>query len=171
MKREELMQVYAFCSSIWTSFKLPSSKLELELFNEVWFKFLEPFDKAIIFTAISEFAKENNFCNIAQVSELCQKYVDIQNGTYIDEERVLQEIRQAISYDNCAENFAKLSPFAKQIVGHKAYLAKWALSGQFETVIASNLRKQIHNTLQSRKFEKTLKNVEQIDYDVKRLKG
>lgn len=163
MKREELMQVYAFCSSIWSSFKIPTSNLELQLFNETWFIFLAPYEKSIIFTAITEYARENNFCNIAQIAELCKKYVQMQNGTYIDEEEVLQEIRSAVSYDKCAENFEKLSPFAKEIVGHKAYLAKWALSGQFETVIASNLRKTIHNTLQSKKFEDTLKGIKQIE--------
>ena len=168
MERNELLQVYAFCSSIWQNFRLPQNEFDMKIFNESWYVFLKPYPKSLVFSVITDYATKNAFCNIAQIADQCRKLVEMKNGTYIDAEKVLDEIRNAISYDRCAENFEKLSPFAKEIVGHKAYLAQWARSEQFETVIVSNLRKKINNMLETKHFENTMKIVGQLagkEYD------
>lgn len=157
MNKVELLKVYAFCGAVWSSFKTPINEEEAKLFDEVWFTILKPYSTEMILTAIQEYARESDFCNIAKISDLCQKYTEKANGTYIDPEKVLIEIRDAVSYDKCKENFEKLSSFAKEIVQHPAYLAKWAKSDQFETVILSNLRKQITNTLADKKHDEILK--------------
>lgn len=156
MDRIDLIKVYTFASAMWSSFKMPKSEIEAKYFDEVWFTILKPYPLEMILTAMQEYATESDFCNIAKIADLCKTYTQKANGTYIDVERVLTEIRNAVSYDKNRENFEKLSPFAKEIVQHPAYLAKWAKCEQFETVILSNLRKQITNTLAERKHNEIM---------------
>lgn len=165
MNKVELLKVYAFCGAVWSSFKTPINEEEAKLFDEVWFTILKPYSTEMILTAIQEYARESDFCNIAKISDLCQKYTEKANGTYIDPEKVLTEVRNAVSYDRNRENFEKLSPFAKEIVQHPAYLAKWARSDQFETVILSNLRKTINNVLAEKKHNEIM----EITLDNKKL--
>ena len=147
MKKEELLKVYACAEALWSSFKLPKADLEARIFDNVWFSCLKDYDTNVVLLALREYARDNDFCNIAKVSDLCDKFTRMASGTWIDEESVLSEIRKAIDYSKCKENFAKLSPFAQQIVEHPSYLAKWAMQGDVDTVIMSNLRKKIQNIL------------------------
>ncbi len=159
MIKEDLLKVYAYAGAIWSSFKIPESDLEARLLDEVWFMELKEFDLQTILAAINEYARNNNFCNVVQIGELCRKYKQIQDGTYIDEEKVFQEIVQSVSWDNCRENFNKLSPFAKQIVGGSHMLARWSRDDAFDSVVSSNLRKQIHNALESQRMEKIVQDI------------
>ncbi len=163
MERKDLLKVYAFAGAVWSSFKLPKTDLELKLQSEVWFTKLAPYPVSFVLAAIDEYAKENDFCNISKVAALCDKYTQMQNGTYIDEEETLEHIQKAVSYEFCKENFAKLTPFEKELVGGPHMLAKWARLNDFETVVMSNLRKKVHNKLTTRKFENTLKTIEKIN--------
>lgn len=156
MNKVDLLKVYAFAGAIWSSFKTPTNDAEAKLFDEVWFTILKPYPIEMVLTAIQEYATDNDFCNVAKIGELCNKYTQKANGTYIDVESVLMEIKNAVSYSDCKENFAKLSPFAKEIVQNPAYLARWSMNGQFETVIMSNLRKQITNILADRKHDEIM---------------
>lgn len=156
MNKIELVKVYAFAGAIWSSFKTPTNDTEARLFDEVWFGILRPYPLEMVLSAIQEYATENDFCNIAKIGDLCKKYTQKANGTYIDAESVLAEIRNAVNYDKCKENFEKLSPFAKEIVQHSCYLAKWSRSDQLDTVIMSNLRKTITSKLAERKHDEIM---------------
>lgn len=156
MVKEDLLKVYTFAGAIWSSFKTPISELEARLFDEVWFTILKPYPLEMILSAIQEYATENDFCNIAKIGDICKKYTQKANGTYIDIESVLIEIRNAVDYEKCKENFEKLSPFAKEIVKAPYHLARWANDTQFETVIMSNLRKQVSNILAERKHNEIM---------------
>lgn len=156
MNKSDLLKVYAFAGAIWTSFKTPTGELEARLFDEVWFGILKPYPVELILTAIQQYATENDFCNVAKIGDICKKYTEKANGTYIEPEQVLSEIRKAIDYYHCKENFEKLSPFAKQIVESPAFLARWARSEQIDTVIMSNLRKKINNALEEKKHNEIL---------------
>lgn len=156
MNKIELVKVYAFAGAIWSSFKTPTNDTEARLFDEVWFGILRPYPLEMVLSAIQEYATENDFCNIAKIGDLCKKYTEKANGTYIDIEKELMEIKDAVSYANCKENFANLSPFAQSIVRHPAYLAQWSQNSQFETVIMSNLRKQMTNILAEKKHDEIM---------------
>lgn len=159
MKREELLKVYGYAKSIWSSFKVSNVEPDASLHDEVWFEVLKPYDVRVVLTAMQEYAKESDFCNISKVACLCEKILNIKNGSYIDVESVLSEIRNAVSYAYCKEKFATLSEFAKSIVEHPARLAQWANSESLDTVIMSNLRKTITNKLEQRKLQKQIDNV------------
>ena len=158
MIKEDLVKVYACAGALWSSFKIPATELEAKFFDNVWFSILKPYDINVVLLAFREYANTNDFCNIAKVGELCDKLTQIANGIWIDEEEVINEIYKAISYDKCKENFEELSSFAKEIVEHPAYLAKWSQSKEI-AIILSNLRKKVHNKLEQRKFQKTLDNL------------
>lgn len=153
MKREELLKVYAFAGAMWSSFKMPNTELEERLFDEVWYILLQPYEIDMILTAIREYATQSDFCNIAKIGEICQKYTEIQNDTYLDEEKILSDIQKAVSWDKCKENFENLTDFEKEIVQGPHMLARWANSGVFETVVMSNLRKTVRNKIEEKKFK------------------
>lgn len=156
MVKEDLLKVYTFASAIWSSFRTPTSEIEARLFDEVWFTILRPYSIEMILSAIQEYATENDFCNIAKIGDICKKYTQKLNGTYIDAESVISEIHKAVSYTDCKKNFEKLSPFAKEIVGDPSQLARWYMNDQFETVVMSNIRKQVNNVLAERKHNEIM---------------
>lgn len=160
MKQEDLPVVWAYTNAVIDTFKVPDTEIKCQMAMSVWMDVLGQYELPIIKSAILERAKESDFFNIAKVGQTCEKLTQIAMGLYIDEEEVLDEIRKAVSYANCKENFQGLSEFAKEIVGHSAYLAKWAMSDQFETVIINNLRKKIHSRVESKKYDKVLEQIE-----------
>ena len=142
MKKDDLWKIYAFAGAVWTSFKLPTTDFEARLFDEVWYSILQPYDEELIFTA--------------KIGALCKKYTEIKNGTFMDEDIVLEHICNAVSWDKCKENFAKLNDFEKEIVGGAHILARWSRDESFNTVILSNLRKKVRSKLQLRLHENLL---------------
>ena len=171
MKKEELLIVYGYCQAIWSTFKVPTgdsaeSQVEAKLFDATWFETLAPYDLNIVLLAVKEYAKTSDFCNIAKVGEMCRKIKSIADGSYINEEDVLKEIRLAISRCAKDEAFAKLSPFAKEVVGGAWQLYKWGSleSGQVDTVVMSNLRKRVKGLLQKQKDENIALELEAINH-------
>lgn len=165
MIREELLKVYAYAGAIWSSFKLPNNDLELALMNEVWLNKLSEYDLSIIFTALDEYARTNAFCNIIQVAELCKRFEAMRAGTYVDEDMILREIKEAVSYDKCRENYAKLSPIAKKFVSGSHILARWAMDEAFNSVIVSNLRKEIKAYFENERMQESLNKIQKLSFN------
>ena len=130
MIKNELIKVYAYVKSIFTNFPMPVSKMEIETRNIVWFKFLHSYELDVIFLAIDNYAKENQFVNIAQIASECDKVLRLLQGNYKDEFYYLDEITKAISYSNSKVNYDRLSEFSKSIVTHPAMLARWCNMGE-----------------------------------------
>lgn len=157
MKKEELPLVYGFASCIWSSFKLPKEgSLEERIFDILWYGTLKSFNLKLILTAMQEYASTNDFCNITKIGMLCKKYNQMLDGTYVDEETTIAHIQSAVSWNNCRENFEKLSPFEKEIVQGPHMLARWARDEAFSSVILSNLRKTIRNKLEFQREQEFL---------------
>ena len=152
MKKEELPLVYGFASCIWSSFRFPKDNLEEKIFDTVWYGTLKNFSLKLILTAMQEYATANDFCNITKIGMLCKKYNQMLDGTYIDEETTIAHIQSAVSWDNCRENFEKLSPFEQG----PHMLARWSRDEAFSSVILSNLRKTIRNKLEFQREQEFL---------------
>lgn len=163
MTREELLKVYAYAGAVWSSFKLPNNALELKLQNEVWLNLLSEFDISTIFVSINEYARSNNFCNVVQIAENCRKYESLKNGTYINEDMILNEIKNAVSYSNSRENYEKLSPMAKNFVAGSYVLARWAMDESFNSVIVSNLRKEIARYLADERMREDIRRIQSLN--------
>lgn len=158
MNSNELVKVYAYTKAIFGSFEIPKNKTQIECQNIVWLKVLAPYDLAVIYTAIDEYAKTNQFVNIAQIANLCRQVKQIHDGTYKTAFDYLNEITNAVSYSNSKENFEKLSNFAKEIVGHPAKLAQWCNLGEdFYTYTSNRLYKEITQKLEERELKELQK--------------
>jgi len=153
MKKNELLVIYAYAKNIWSSFKLPEAEEDIKMMNKVWCDFLSEYDIDIILSAIRKHSAESDFCSISKIASLCDNIYRQINNLIIDEDEVFKEIRNAIDYSNCKENFQKLSDFSKEIVGHQAYLAKWALEGN-TAMRETLLRKEIARTIQKKENER-----------------
>lgn len=165
MKREDLKQVYAYASLLWETFKVPTEEENIILQAQIWYDFLKEYDLETIFASMRELCKESDFCNIGKIAKGCQIICNLATNR-TDEEDIFQEIIKAVSYYDCKDNFNNLSDIAKDVVKEPSQLARWALSNvdDFSTVIASNIKRSIRNSLQkSEKIESIGKNVlEQI---------
>lgn len=160
MIKDELIKVYAYTQAIFGSFTMPKDKLQLESQNIVWLKALAPYDLAVIYTAIENYAKNNQFVNIAQIANICRQVQQIKDGTYKTAYDYLSEITNAVSYSNAKENFEKLSDFSKEIVGNSAKLAQWCNLGEdFYTYTSNRLYKEITQKLE----QQELKELNQIN--------
>ena len=163
MKKNELLNVYAYLQSVFSSFSLPKDDTALSLQNEVWFGFLHPYNLKQIFAAINQHAKSNQFVNIAQIADICKNIAKIESGTFRDEYFYLNEITKAISYSNCRINFENLSSFSKEIVQSPSRLAQWSNMGEdFHKATAPILFKQIKAKLNQQELMDDYKEVNQI---------
>lgn len=152
--KNELMQVIKYLPMVFTSFKIPQNQSELEFMLDIWWKFLAPYDLAIIITAIDKHAKQCSFANIPQIADIAKDLQNKQDGNFKDAYYYFSEIEKAISYSNSKENYAKLSEFSKKIVVGPWKLAQWANDSQgFNTIISSRLLKEIENTLKQEELE------------------
>lgn len=154
MKKEELLVVYGYAGAIWSTFKLPEDEREARLFDVTWYEILRHYNIELILIAIKEYAKISDFCNIAKVGEICKKLQKTVEGKYIDEDVILDEIRQVVVKYSKDAGFEKLSDFAKKVVGGPWQLYKWGCLeiGQFDTVVVSDLRKKIKNMIDREKL-------------------
>ena len=158
MVKEELIKVYTYTQAIFGSFTIPKDKIQLESQNIIWLKALSPYDLAVIYTAIDEYAKSNQFVNIAQIANLCRQIQQIQDGTYKTAYDYLGEITRAVSYSNAKENFEILSDFSKEIVGSYAKLAQWCNLGEdFYTYVSNRLYKEITQKLEIKEMKELQK--------------
>ena len=157
MDKKELTKVFALAKSLWSSFKIPENDLDLAMLSAVWLELLTPYDFNLIKVSMMQYANENDFCNISKVSALCKKYIEIKNGTYLDENIIIDHIRRAVSWTKSKENFEKLTDFEKEIVRGPHILARWSQDEAFESVIVSNLRKEIRSKLELKQQEELLK--------------
>lgn len=165
MKKEELTKVFAYAKLLWNNFVVPNDDENKLLQIQIWYDFLKDYDLETIFASMRELCKESDFCNIGKIAKGCQTICNLATNR-TDEEDIFQEIIKAVSYYDCKENFNNLSDIAKDVVKEPSQLARWALSNvdDFSTVIASNIKRSIRNSLQkSEKIESIGKNVlEQI---------
>lgn len=169
MTNEELLKVYAYAGAVWTSFKLPNNELELKIQNEVWLNKLGEFPLSTILASIDEYARSNTFCNVVQIADICNKFERMKRGTYITEDMILNEIRDAVSYDKCRENYANLSPLAKKFVSGSHILARWAMDEAFYSVIVSNLRKEIKAYFENERIKANFEKLQSLEFTNKKL--
>ena len=149
MKREDLKQVYAYASLLWETFKVPTEKENIILQAQIWYDFLKEYDLETIFASMRELCKESDFCNIGKIAKGCQTIYNINKNEINEEEKIFNEINKAISFYNSKENFNNLSDVAKRVVVNPSNLSSWAMceNEDFNTVVASNIRKSIRNQL------------------------
>lgn len=171
MSRKELYKAYGLAGALWSNFKLPEGELEARLFDETWFLCLQRFSFDIVLTAMHKFAQESDFCNIAKIELICEKLLQIQEGTFVDEEEIYREIRKAIVAPDKKQAFERLSDVAKDIVMGEWQLFKWGMldSNVVESVVMSSVRKRASVAKEHKHLEDSLKRIQLVCADTKLL--
>lgn len=159
MDKIELMKVYSYAELLWKTFKPEDGEVKSKLQDSMWFDFLKPYNLETIYAAMRECARQSDFCNIAKVAKECETITGLTQNLLYDEEKIFIEIDKAIDYYNSKEKFEKLSNIAKSVVGDPCRLAAWSQceSDEFNTVIASQIRRGIRNKIEVFKKIETLK--------------
>lgn len=158
MINKDLIKVYAYTKAIFNNFIIPTDELQKETQGLVWLNLLKPYSLEIIYSAINQYAKTNNFVNISQIAELCQELQDISNGTYQTAENYLKEIEFAVSkagtYESANNAYNGLSDFLKPLIPGYWTLGKWHNEG-FEYV-ATRLKQEIKDKMRRESMQQSL---------------
>lgn len=148
MEKEELIKAYAYAELLWSTFKKETNKEKAQMQNQLWWEFLKPYDYNVICASMRELAKESDFCNIAKISKGCRTIMNL-TKEQLTENDIFNEIDRAIDYYYAKENFEKLSPIAKKVVGHYGNLASWGQSNKddYNKYISVSIKMAIRNEL------------------------
>lgn len=151
MKKEDLSAVLTYASALWNTLKMPEKDEDYVVALSVWYDLLGEYELPIIKAGMLELAKESDFCNVAKIAEKCRAIQKLALNELQDEDSIVNEIRRAIqgAFYHANENFEKLSPIAKRIVGQPKNLKEWGLmdSATVSSVIMSNIKKSARNQL------------------------
>lgn len=150
MEKEELIKAYAYAELLWNTFKKETNKDKATMQNQLWWDFLKLYDYDVICASMRELAKESDFCNIAKVAKGCASIMKLTQPQQ-SENDIFLEIDRAIcgGYYHAKENFEKLSPIAKKVVGDSSRLASWGQTNKidFNTFVVNDIKKAIRNEL------------------------
>lgn len=147
-----MKQVYAYAKCLWNNFDISKLASDVMIFQtQIWYDYLKEYDLEIIFAGMRELCTESDFCNIGKIAKKCKSICNLLDDR-MDEESIYDEINRAIGIWFTKDKFDKLSDVAKSVVKTPAQLAQWALvdRSEFNTVVASNIKKSIKNQIQKR---------------------
>ncbi len=169
MKKDDLLNVYSYAESLWSTFKAETEKEKAIMQAAVWLDILGSYDLGTISHAMKLCAEESDFLNIAKIGKKCRELLEVKEKIAYDEDKILSEISKAVSFYNTEENFEKLSPMAKTVVGHSSQLALWASVAleEYATVVESNLRKAIRQKALLHRLKQ--ESVSLLNYENKKL--
>ena len=158
MKNNDLLKVYAYAQTIFTNFTVPTGELQAQTTNIIWLKFLKPYPLEIIYSAIDQYAKDNKFINIVQISEICKEAFEISQGTHRTVETYLNELEQAVTKAGTVEGainaYDSLSNVLKSLIPGYWYLGRWHNEG-FD-FIATRIKEQIKNKLREQSLQNSI---------------
>lgn len=169
LKKDDLLKVYSYAESLWTTFKPETEKEKAIMQAAVWLDILGAYELETISHAMKLCAEESDFLNIAKVGKKCRELLEVNEDLAYDEDKILAEISNAVSFYNAKENFEKLSPMAKAVVGHSSQLALWASASleSYATVVESNLRKAIRQKALLHRLKQ--ENFTSLNYENKKM--
>ena len=72
MKKEDLIKVFGYAELLWNTFKPEITEEKSNMQNRLWFDFLKHYDLEVVYSAMRDFAKESDFCNIAKIADKCE---------------------------------------------------------------------------------------------------
>lgn len=162
MRKEDLGPIWAYANTIWDTFKVPDTEEKVAMAIEVWVSLLKDYDLPLIKAGMLEHAKVSDFCNVVKIAEQCKNLMAVAQGTAYDENAIVNEIRRAIGNGTygARDEFEKLSPIAKRVVGEPRSLYDWATyeGDGFDTVIMSNVRRAVRTQIESQRKLDLIKN-------------
>ena len=152
MTREEVQKILAVIDVTFPNFKVNNIPATID----AWHMFLEEYSYEDISLALRLFIKtsDSGFApNPSQLIGVLNKTKALAMETEVD---VWREVRPAIRNGiyHFQEEFDKLSPMAKKMVGDAQQLREWAMlpSEDIDTVVQSNFKSRF-NTMQKRDKE------------------
>lgn len=158
MNNKDLLKVYSYAEAIFSSFKMPVDEIKAQTTALVWLKFLKPYPLDVIYSAIDQLAKTNDFINIVKISELCKEFTEIQAGTHNTADSYLNEVENAVlkasSGESARNAYDNLSPFCKSL-----FPGSWSLGKMYNEGFeyhATRIKQLILDKLRSISMEKSM---------------
>lgn len=142
MTRDECKQLLAIIDATYPNFKVANPT---ETVN-IWHTLLGEYEYKVLLMALKTFISTSGSAFAPSVAELIAMTRKPQELMQVSEVDVWREVRKAISrgiyYHE--EEFEKLSPMAKKMVGESGQLREWAMlpSEDIDTIVQSNFKKR-----------------------------
>lgn len=140
MTREETKKLLMVMQVTFKTYQVENKTLE----TDVWYGYFKEYDYEIVETALKVYVATENTAFAPSPSQILGQINKVKSLTNPQEVDVWREVRPAIrngSY-HAEEEFEKLSPMAKKMVGDPAQLREWAMlpSEDIDTVVQSNFK-------------------------------
>lgn len=123
MKKEDLIKVFGYAELLWNTFKPEITEEKSNMQNRLWFDFLKHYDLEVVYSAMRDFAKESDFCNIAKVADKCETITRLLRNEITAEEiwenftQTLKEVKETRYSNKLEEIFNSLDESLKRFVG------------------------------------------------------
>lgn len=152
MTRDECKKIIAVIAATYPKFEYDDPVLTVDS----WYFFLKEYSYEDICMAMKIFVTTENSPYFPSPSQLIGQINKVKSLTNPQEVDVWREVRPAIRNGlyHFEEEFNKLSPMAKKMVGDPAQLREWAMlpSEDIDTVVQSNFKKR-YETMTKRDAE------------------
>lgn len=123
MKKEDLIKVFGYAELLWNTFKPEITEEKSNMQNRLWFDFLKHYDLEVVYSAMRDFAKESDFCNIAKVADKCETITRLLRNEITAEEmwedftQTLKEVKKIRYAKELEEIFNSLNENLQRFIG------------------------------------------------------
>ena len=152
MTRDECKKLLMVIDATYPSFKVENATETLNM----WHSFLEDYSYEQIMQGLKIYVASSGSDFAPSISKLISMSRKPNELTQVDEGAIWREIRPCIRRGiyHAEEDFEKLSPMAKKVVGQPSQLREWAMleSEVIDSVIQSNMKSRIKD-IQRRDLE------------------
>lgn len=152
MTRDECKKLLMIINATYPSFKVENATETLNM----WHSFLEDYSYEQIMQGLKIYVATSGSDFAPSISKLISMARKPKELTQADEGAIWREIRPCIRRGiyHAEEDFEKLSPMAKKVVGQPSQLREWAMleSEVIDSVIQSNMKSRIKD-IQRRDLE------------------
>lgn len=152
MTRDECKKLLMIIDATYPSFKVENATETLNM----WHSFLEDYSYEQIMQGLKIYVATSGSDFAPSISKLISMSRKPQELAQTDEGAIWREIRPCIRRGiyHAEEDFEKLSPMAKKVVGQPSQLREWAMleSEVIDSVIQSNMKNRIKD-IQKRDLE------------------
>jgi len=152
MTREEVKKLIMIIQATYPNWNIKNKQETLD----AWAFFLEDYEYNSMMMALKTYISSADSGFAPSVSQLISMARKPQELTQADEGAIWREIRPCIRRGiyHAEEDFEKLSPMAKKVVGQPSQLREWAMleSEVIDSVIQSNMKTRIKD-IQRRDLE------------------
>jgi hypothetical protein len=142
MNRKETIGIMAIIKANYPMYYKDKSKQELQAVVNLWHDMFKDDDAGLVANAVKMFIASDNKGFPPVIGQIKNRLVQLTNPEQMTEQEAWNYVKKAVMRSgwHAEEEFEKLPPIIKKLVGSSTQLKEWALmeTDNFDTVVGSN---------------------------------